>query len=103
MVCHRRSCRRVAAAPIAPWVTFARDAFRFELGVPVSFPSSEGRAAHVLPGVRDAADVLGCGPLTTCRPSRSHARPPTRGALSADTRYPRRQIAASGMRCGMQK
>ena len=42
MVCHCRSCRRVASAPMVPWLTFKRDGFRFESGVPASFQSSEG-------------------------------------------------------------
>ena len=42
MVCHCRSCRRAAAAPMVPWVTFDRDSFRFERGEPAVFHSSEG-------------------------------------------------------------
>ena len=40
MVCHCRSCRRVAAAPVVAWVTFPASAFRFTKGKPRTFKSS---------------------------------------------------------------
>jgi hypothetical protein len=40
MVCHCQSCRRIAAAPVVAWVTFARDEFAFTAGDPGEFSSS---------------------------------------------------------------
>jgi hypothetical protein len=40
MVCHCRTCRRVAAAPVVAWVTFPQERFSFLRGDPVSFHSS---------------------------------------------------------------
>lgn len=40
MVCHCATCRRVAAAPVVAWVTFARDRFVFVKGEPASFHST---------------------------------------------------------------
>jgi hypothetical protein len=40
MVCHCRTCRRVAAAPVVGWVTVARDAFEVTQGEPAVFHSS---------------------------------------------------------------
>jgi hypothetical protein len=41
MVCHCRSCRRVAAAPVTAWLTFPTSEFRFTRGKPKEFSSSE--------------------------------------------------------------
>lgn len=40
MVCHCRTCRRVAAAPVVAWVTFASTKFRFTKGKPSEFRST---------------------------------------------------------------
>jgi hypothetical protein len=40
MVCHCRTCRRVAAAPVVAWVTFPTGQFRFTSGEPAAFHSS---------------------------------------------------------------
>jgi hypothetical protein len=40
MVCHCRTCRRVAGAPVVAWVTFARDQFEFTGASPAGFASS---------------------------------------------------------------
>jgi len=42
MICHCESCRKVAAAPVVPWLTFATSAFKFTNGKPKEFSSSEG-------------------------------------------------------------
>lgn len=42
MICHCRSCRRIAAAPAVAWVTFRLPALRFTLGQPQSLESSPG-------------------------------------------------------------
>ena len=41
MVCHCRSCRRVAGAPVVAWVTFAADQFELLRGSPAEIRSSE--------------------------------------------------------------
>ncbi len=41
MVCHCRTCRRVAASPVVAWVTFPVTRFRFITGTPSEFRSSE--------------------------------------------------------------
>ncbi len=40
MVCHCRSCRRAAAAPVVAWVTFEKAGFAFVKGRPSEFASS---------------------------------------------------------------
>ena len=40
MVCHCRTCRRVAASPVVAWVTFPAERFRWLQGEPASFHSS---------------------------------------------------------------
>jgi len=42
MICDCQSCRRIAAAPSVPWLTFEIGAFSFTRGEPVTFPSSAG-------------------------------------------------------------
>jgi hypothetical protein len=44
MVCHCRTCRRVAGAPVVAWVSVAADAYRVAKGVPASYASSPGVA-----------------------------------------------------------
>ncbi len=41
MICHCQSCRRVAAAPVVAWVTFAKTRFAWLRGQPTTFNSSE--------------------------------------------------------------
>jgi hypothetical protein len=41
MVCHCRSCRRVAAAPVVAWVTFPDSRFEWMQGERSEFSSSE--------------------------------------------------------------
>ena len=40
MICHCRSCRRAAAAPAVPWVTFRREAFTLTAGELVTHRST---------------------------------------------------------------
>jgi hypothetical protein len=82
MVCHCRSCRRVAAAPMVPWVTFERDAFRFERGVPVAFQSSEGVRRSFCPAcgtplTYETDKRPGETDVTTCSLHDPEALPPT--------------------------
>jgi len=39
-LCHCRSCRRAAGAPVVAWVVVRREHFRIEQGVPTTFRSS---------------------------------------------------------------
>lgn len=41
MVCHCRTCRRIAGAPAVAWVTFDAAGFRFVKGRPSAFHSSK--------------------------------------------------------------
>ena len=41
MICHCQSCRRVAAAPVVPWITFPKERFAIFKGKPASFRSSD--------------------------------------------------------------
>jgi hypothetical protein len=41
MICHCRTCRRVAAAPAVAWATFPANRFSILQGRPVEFRSSE--------------------------------------------------------------
>lgn len=41
MICHCRSCRRMSAAPVMPWLTFRKDQFELIRGRLVEFHSSE--------------------------------------------------------------
>jgi hypothetical protein len=82
MVCHCRSCRRAAGAPVVAWVTFALSGFRFTEGIPAEFRSSP-------PVVRtfcascgtpltyhhdDYADIID---ITTCSLDQPERFPPT--------------------------
>lgn len=41
MVCHCRTCRRVAGAPVVAWITFPLARFEIRRGQPAEFRSSE--------------------------------------------------------------
>jgi hypothetical protein len=41
MICHCESCRKVAAAPVVPWLTFLTSAVSFTRGKPKEFSSSK--------------------------------------------------------------
>ncbi len=40
MVCHCRTCRRVAGSPVVAWITLAKAQFRFTRGRPAEFRST---------------------------------------------------------------
>jgi hypothetical protein len=40
MICHCRSCRRIAGAPAVAWLTFALDRFQYTQGKPALLQSS---------------------------------------------------------------
>jgi hypothetical protein len=82
MICHCRTCRRIAAAPIVPWVTFARNSFRFERGEPASFQSSEGVRRPCCPACGTALTYETAKwpdeiDVTTCSLDDPEAFPPT--------------------------
>ena len=82
MVCHCRTCRRVAAAPVVAWVTFPLERFRFLKGTPASFHST---APVTRTFCRDCgapityrhADSAGTVDVTTCSLDDPDAFPPT--------------------------
>ena len=49
MICHCRSCRRAAAAPVVAWITVPADQFAFTLGRPTGFRSSAAVARTFCP------------------------------------------------------
>jgi hypothetical protein len=93
MVCHCRSCRRLAGSPVVAWVTFPLSGFRFTGGSPVEFRSSP-------PVVRSFCGACGT-PLTyrhsgyaeaidisTCSLDEPERFPPTHHSwLSHDVRW----------------
>ena len=89
MICHCRSCRRAAAAPAVPWVTFAQDAWRLTAGELRLFTSSEPVrrgycAACGTPLTYERADRPGEIDVTTCSLDDPNAFPPTHHAQLAD-------------------
>jgi hypothetical protein len=46
MVCHCRTCRRVAGAPVVAWVSVAADDYRVIKGEPAGYSSSPGIARN---------------------------------------------------------
>jgi hypothetical protein len=82
MVCHCRSCRRVAAAPVVAWLTFPREHFAITAGTPVAFQSSPpvtrtfcGNCGTPLTYAH--ADAPGTIDVTTCSLDDPQAYPPT--------------------------
>lgn len=82
MVCHCRTCRRVAGAPVVAWLTFGREDFAFVQGTPAEFSSSAPVTRTFCPACGtpltyrtdkypDTVDV------TTCSLDRPEAFPPT--------------------------
>jgi hypothetical protein len=89
MICHCADCRRAAAAPIVPWVTFARAAFAFTRGGPAVFASSPAVrrlfcAACGTPLAYENAERPDEIDVTTCSLDDAEAYPPTHHAQTAD-------------------
>ena len=82
MVCHCRTCRRVAAAPVVAWVTFERSALAFVKGEAASFHSS-GPVTRTFcrdcgtPLTYTHADSADTIDVTTCSLDQPEAFPPT--------------------------
>ena len=82
MVCHCRTCRRVAAAPVVAWVTFPVERFRFVKGEPASFHSSPPVTRTFCRACGTAltyvhSDSPGTLDVTTCSLDDPDAFPPT--------------------------
>jgi hypothetical protein len=88
MVCHCRTCRRVAAAPVVAWVTFGADAFRFTGGEPAAFNTTPPVTrtfcnACGTPLTYRHADSPGTVDVTTCSLDDPEAFPPTHHSWSS--------------------
>ena len=82
MVCHCRTCRRVAGAPVVAWVTFPVEKFRFVAGEPASFNTSAPVTrtfcgACGTPLTYRHADSSDTVDVTTCSLDDPDAFPPT--------------------------
>jgi hypothetical protein len=89
MVCHCASCRRASAAPLVPWVTFARDAFAYTKGEPAVFASSPPVrrsfcAVCGTPLTYEREERPGEIDVTTCSLDHAEAFAPTYHAQTAD-------------------
>lgn len=82
MVCHCRSCRRAAGAPVVAWVTFPVERFRFVRGEPASFHSTPPVTRTFChdcgtPLTYAHADAPQTVDVTTCSLDEPDAFPPT--------------------------
>jgi hypothetical protein len=82
MVCHCRTCRRVAGAPVVAWVTFPVARFRFTQGEPARFNSTLPVTRTFCPGCGTPltyahADSPGTVDVTTCTLDDPALFPPT--------------------------
>jgi len=82
MVCHCRSCRRVAGAPVVAWITFPSSQFQLLRGEPSEFHSTEPVrrtfcAACGTPLTYHHRDDVGFIDITTCTLDDPNLFPPT--------------------------
>jgi len=82
MVCHCRSCRRVAGAPVVAWLTFAKTDFQFTRGTPSEFRSSNPVrrtfcGACGTPLTYEHDDASATIDVTTCSGDDANVFPPT--------------------------
>jgi hypothetical protein len=82
MICHCRTCRRVAAAPVVAWVTFSKTAFTLVQGAPATFHTSAPVTrsfcgACGTPLTYEHADSPDSVDITTCSLDDPGAFPPT--------------------------
>lgn len=82
MVCHCRTCRRVAAAPVVAWVTFASARFQLLRGQLTEFHSTPPvRRTHCAacgtPLTYEHSDSPGFVDITTCSLDDPDQFPPT--------------------------
>jgi len=82
MVCHCRTCRAVAGAPVVPWVTFDKSAFAWTRGQPAILKSSSSvtrtfcSACGTPLGYENAGTPTEID-ITTCSLDDPNAFPPT--------------------------
>ncbi|MGQ0619653.1 MAG: GFA family protein [Panacagrimonas sp.] len=89
MVCHCRSCRRISAAPVTPWLTFRNDQFEFIRGQPSAFHSSAAVKRRFCPGcgtplTYEHKDNAGTIDITACSLDLPDAFPPTHHSWLSD-------------------
>jgi hypothetical protein len=95
MVCHCRTCRRVAAAPVVAWVTFPAAQFELLSGQPSQFHSSGPVrrtfcSACGTPLTYEHTDAAGFVDITTCSLDDPDLFPPTHHSwLSHDLEWVR--------------
>ena len=82
MICHCRTCRRVAGSPVVAWVTFPRAQFKILRGHPAEFKSSPRvrRAfcsACGTPLTYEHSDIPRSIDITTCSLDDAGSFPPT--------------------------
>lgn len=82
MVCHCRTCRRAAAAPVVAWVTFPVERFRVVRGAPAEFHSTAPVTRAFCrecgtPLTYRHADSPGTVDVATCSLDDPNAFPPT--------------------------
>lgn len=82
MVCHCRTCRRVAASPVVAWITFPKDRFAMIKGMPSQFQSSELVLRTFCPScgtqlTYEHQNHTSSIDITTCSLDNSNAFPPT--------------------------
>lgn len=82
MVCHCRTCRRAAGAPVVAWVTFPRGRLRFVRGEPATFHSTPPVTRTFCrdcgtPLTYAHADSPEAVDVTTCSLDEPEAFPPT--------------------------
>ena len=89
MVCHCRSCRRAAAAPVVAWITVPADQFAFTRGRPTEFRSSAAVvrtfcAACGTPLAYQHAERASNIDITTCSLDDPERFPPTHHSWLSD-------------------
>ena len=89
MICHCQTCRRVAAAPVVPWVTFEKKNFALLKGGPAKFHSSRPVlrtfcAACGTPLTYEHEKHAATIDVTTCSLDEPDAFPPTHHSWLSD-------------------
>jgi len=89
MICHCRSCRRAAAAPIVAWVTFEKQRFRLLKGEPTAFRSSPPVQRTFCPAcgtplTYEHQDRAASIDITTCSLDVPETFPPTHHSYLSD-------------------
>jgi len=82
MICHCRTCRKAAGAPVVAWVTFPIERFAFTHGQAIEFHSSQPVTRTLCgscgtPLTYQHADDLSSIDVTTCSLDEPESFPPT--------------------------